>query len=297
MAGLLVAATGTAVGVDALRAADRPSDAAGRPAGLDCADLADGTADVRDLDDGALPAGAVAVQMCGPADGMPVPAEPLTRDVATVVEAVDDAGFVAPGTTCTLPWRPTWTLVVQYADGAVIPVHDDGSCGTFDLGGTEREGSEAVAATFVGALARQRAAQDAPASPATDPLPCDLGITTRNWMPPAEPGALHAITVCATDHTTSTVEGSVRPTPGEAAVIAEDFSARAELTGPPRDGCVERAGGTTITARDAWGDPVRLVATCDGYLGTVLGGSSTTWTPSPGVDALLRDLRARAVGG
>lgn len=113
---------------------------------------------------GAVPAGAVAVRLCGgrydPVQEVP---EPLTTDLDSLADLVNEQA-VGDTSSCPDVGGPDYVLVFSYPGGHVQRADGGlGGCGTIVVGGVAREGAARVLDEVVARFAEQRATTEPPA--------------------------------------------------------------------------------------------------------------------------------------
>ncbi len=226
--------------------------------------------------DGIKP-GAVKAWLCG--DGNVVgPLEPLVTDVDRIVDFVTAQAPLPADLACTMEYRLSYNVVLEYSDGTRRPVMGElHGCRTINDGATVRRGGEEFYSFVRGLWREQRAGMDAPAEGSritACPVP-------QTMVAPDLDRIRHGL-FCVVAENRSEVTFIDDALAGR---IGADIKANA-VKGEP----TAWAGpGVTLTLIGPWGDTLTLNPNADGPGYWFVDGEDATWlwTPSADVQELL----------
>lgn len=223
-----------------------------------------------------LTEGATTAWLCG--DSMSVGAlDPLTVGVDEAIKLVLDQPEAPADQPCTMEYRLAYTVVFEYADGAIVPVTGElHGCRTLNDGVTSRSGGEELFEKVTGLWTAQRADSDFQA-----PLPEGCSAEFGSVLP-IDLTQVAAVQTCELEGETWTSN-----VPDGNAELAEAVaqSLQGDL-GDPGD----TWAGTNLRLElfDRWGSKVSLEAVeGGGFISTGADGTMKLWTPSPELAASL----------
>jgi hypothetical protein len=226
---------------------------------------------VRDPGDhsaGVLPHGATAALICSRDTDSPwiAPREPLTRDVAGLVDLVNaqHPRTAAEGDVCNAAGGPAWSILLLYPTGVRTIEGDNGGCETMMVGTQERHGAARIFWAFAHALLAQRSHGTPPRSVRTTHLSCPGREPLPS--PTARADLLVSGDWCVRRGDRFRADGKL--TPRQLAVLRHDLATAGPRSGSrlPRLGdCqgLRRSTRALIHGTDAWGDPVQISIVCD----------------------------------
>ena len=242
-----------------------------------------------------------------PQDGLHEGLEPLLA-VLTDAEAVPETSGSGDRYYCTDDGGYGFDLRLALGSGEVVSIPGDtGGCSTVRIGGADLVGSDEVLATFLEALAAQRADARPPA--AVEPL--DLGC--RNAEPPVDhrlsligdPSDLVSAVTCWRPNADETPPWRDRKqVPVRAlAVLVDDLTSHSRLAGefgePDCPGGLDDYYTQDVVGQTRWGDVVAVRGVCREFLASPAAfwqasdavAEQPFWKPSPRAQRILDGLR------
>ncbi|MHA6523989.1 hypothetical protein [Tessaracoccus sp. G1721] len=232
--------------------------------------------------DGNLPAGATSAWLCGdPNEGLTStggPAEALTEGVDELVAAFNGLEPLPQDVACTMEYRMTYVVVVDYSDGSKRLTGELHGCRTVSDGERRLAGADGFLATILGMWEDQRAGREAPAEV---PEVCPP-LTT---LVPTTPDAVLSGFVCSRDFADIRI---LQEVPDDLLARMID-SLTTDVGGEVPGMGIDDRGAFVLV--DGWGSTMSLVPLHDGYFAVDPGHLDVFTYWKPPVD-LVRDLHA-----